>query len=734
MASRIVYLALNVEFAVRSPDEYCQRLKGRAAGGFTHNVGDLKDLLQREGADRIKTPPSVPLSVGTITNTFPRQGPQRTFYTIPEAALVAMLEHVAPKLAAATSYSASCSWENLSDEHLSSRLHQKEYWLSVQTLLPLVDERLKQQVCPARLTRPFESDHGVAHYEDPSTRSAEYLQLIKLTVKLADQEMPYLLRHKWNGRSYLELTRRGFRKALEVRNRPFPAPNGHYRTSNLYQGEVKANFRGICLAVDRNEGGGDAHNLHKMCNKLDMTGLPYFVGTLSIGDYCFFSGNKLCPLLVERKSIEDVAISVSDGRWESQKKRMYQGQYVFGYSTCRIAYIIEGKEETQQVTGGFIGHRKHNVSRETLDELIGNLEGEGFDVLRTRYGVEGGRIVSLVPLVRAHSLFWCSTGYDSSPEHSMFELSRWAARVLQEAQGGQLEIKYTYQEFKDLVKAIPPQVDFSRMAKDAMQTRLATSREREKQRTAILPVVQELEKETSDLQPMVLDSRLKGIPNKTKTSTAVNNKYLTTDRKFPAVMGSKPAAETAFHSSSRVDYSKWTTSALRQQCVEWGLSKSGPKLTLMERLYGPRRPQVLMDREAQQQYSPKSHDVGANALLVGLVLEQCQGGRDPDPSFQGSTKDGLYVLAESLQITKNPFSGGTTQTGPYLYDGWSNMKYLLQGDPPLVHRVKGGRYKLTTCGPLSGVPMAKAVHQWCHAHHKCSCEELGYIYHADDWN
>lgn len=33
-----------------------------------------------------------------------------------------------------------------------------------------------------------------------------------------------------------------------------------------------------------------------------------------MGDYCFFRGNLLLPLIVERKSVEDVALSFADGR------------------------------------------------------------------------------------------------------------------------------------------------------------------------------------------------------------------------------------------------------------------------------------------------------------------------------------------------------------------------------------------------------------------------------------
>lgn len=111
--------------------------------------------------------------------------------------------------------------------------------------------------------------------------------------------------------------------------------------------------------------------------------MPYCVGTLSIGDYVFFSGNRLCPILVERKSIQDIAQSIHDGRWVRQKQRMYHGQYVFGYDNSRIAFVIEGKPEAQQVTGGYIGHRMFNVDRQRLDEEIENLEREGFEVMRT---------------------------------------------------------------------------------------------------------------------------------------------------------------------------------------------------------------------------------------------------------------------------------------------------------------------------------------------------------------
>jgi len=57
-------------------------------------------------------------------------------------------------------------------------------------------------------------------------------------------------------------------------------------------------------------------------------------------------------------------------------------------------------------------------------------------------------------------------------------------------------------------------------------------------------------------------------------------------------------------------------------------------------------------------------------LLVALYLHDKKTG-SPGNSL---SKDKLYVKAEELNITKNPFSGGTTQTGPHHCDGWSFTK------------------------------------------------------------
>jgi hypothetical protein len=367
LSKKMVALALS-EFPIRSVEEYAVRF------AKTADIEALKEILQSGGVDRTATP----------IDTCRRDG---RYYSIPEACLVSILGEVESRATQANCqvttnhHRRRSADEDLELESLLLLLQGKDYWVSLADLIPMTDARLRDDCCPAKLTRRQEADHGAAHYTNPSTRSAEYKQLEKLLVAPKDETMGYLKAHHLQGQLSYELTSLGYRTAVRIRKRTFPAAPGHYRCSNLRQ--VEPRYQGICLGVDRQEGGGGHNKLHTMCGTLDMVKLPYFVGTLKIGDYCFFTGNRLCPILVERKSIQDLAMSIYDGRWHNQKHRMYHGQYVFGYDNCRMAYIIEGKEEAQQVTGDYIGHRKFNVTRERLDQEIENLQKEGFDVLRT---------------------------------------------------------------------------------------------------------------------------------------------------------------------------------------------------------------------------------------------------------------------------------------------------------------------------------------------------------------
>jgi ERCC4-type nuclease len=104
---------------------------------------------------------------------------------------------------------------------------------------------------------------------------------------------------------------------------------------------VLEEFGNITIVMDFREGGGGRHKLHEMCGFMDEHEIPYVVRDLKISDYVFFVGDKLVPVLIERKSIEDVASSLHDGRWERQQRNMRKAQYVLGGGDerkCHICY------------------------------------------------------------------------------------------------------------------------------------------------------------------------------------------------------------------------------------------------------------------------------------------------------------------------------------------------------------------------------------------------------------
>ena len=90
------------------------------------------------------------------------------------------------------------------------------------------------------------------------------------------------------------------------------------------------------------------------------------VRELKISDYVFFVGDKLAPILIERKSADDVANSLADGRWERQQRSMRKAQYVLGGGAarrCQICYLIEGDPSRRVVHGGNVGRVSWNQVR-----------------------------------------------------------------------------------------------------------------------------------------------------------------------------------------------------------------------------------------------------------------------------------------------------------------------------------------------------------------------------------
>ena len=362
--------------------------------------------------------------------------------------------------------------------------------------------------------------------------------------------------------------------------------------------------------------------------------------------------------MVERKSVQDVAQSIADGRWYSQKQRMYRGQYVFGYENSRIAFLIEGKVDTQQVTGGYIGHRKYDVDRNRFDEEIDNLKLEGFDVLRSL-----------------------------SPENSMVELSRWAHSVSRDLKDGRLKVtNYTLEQFEAAVKSIPKSTDFSRLAKYAMSSRMDQLMADESN-GGINPLVEGIDDSPSNIRACD-----ENTPNRAflDCKQTMNQSKLMARKSVTALPLKSMKTDGIIYSSLKV-------SELKKMCEEYGLAKSGKKADLIKRLNGPRPPALWLERRNQKKYVPTRHDTCSTALLVSLYLDE---NKDIDPNRAGMTKEELYTLAESLDISKDPFSGNGNG-GVYHYDGWSCMGDLLKGDPALVVKEKG-RFRLTRSSPIAG--------------------------------
>ena len=579
---------------------------------------------------------------------------------------------------------------------------QKEYCIALVDLIPEIDCRLRPE-CPARLGRPKHPDHGAEFYLAKSTRSIEFKQIEKL-LSLHEvpngagtvEEMAYLKKRMIDRRVHYQLTPLGFCKAGVISKRTFPNTIGHYRSSNLKS--VLPKYEGICLAVDLREGGagqaGSRKVLHEMCNRLDMKKIPYITTTLTIGDYCFFSGDLLCPILVERKSVQDVAQSIHDGRWESQKRRMYHGQFVFGYDNCRIAFIIEGKVEKQLVSNGFIGSAKFKVPKERFDEEIANLKSEGFDVIRTPHR-----------------------------DHSMFALAKWAEACAMDVQKGKLKLQFTYDDFISEVGKIPKETDFSRLVKDHAQHK--KDHAQHKKHTETVDLLSDSDGDERGLnkkiQPIDLDETFKKNRKRPPMSTGAtdNNPNTSAQKRFKLDVDKKKEAtkqrndlgetfeknrkrppmsisaadnnpNTSAQKCIKLDedkkkeaikqrsnqenedveagadyYSKWTIGSLKKTCAEYGMKKSGTKLELIARLQDKsnRPPEVYCLRKQLGLYVPVRIDTSPTAILVAIQIKQdiAQAGTD----YSGATKDELYALCEVLEIKKDPWSGGTTQTGPF---------------------------------------------------------------------
>lgn len=708
---KAVAVSCMAEHPIRSLQEYILRFQAQsieAVSVMNQKVNDLTEQLTKGGWETVST---------TVDASATCQ-----YYSIAEACLVVCKKRLHAILQKA---------DNLEEE-----LKKKEHYIPLSVILPDIDRHLRPE-CPANITRPQDEDNGVKFYEQSSTISAEYHQIKRLC------SLSYIKFHKSKGRILVELLPTGYRIAERLVSRVYPAPNGWYRRSHKDYSTAPACpaavstvnaapsswSSNIVLCMDFREGGGGTRVLHQMCNDLDSIQLPYFVASLSIGDYVFFHKDKLLPVLIERKSVEDLAQSIYDGRWQSQKKRMYQGQYIFGYEKAILIYIVEGKQEHHLVTGGFIGNTRFKISLERLNDEIAKLSQDGFEVLRT-----------------------------ASPSGTLNELSKWAKKIDQQVQDKVLVPKYTYEEFKQQVSKIPSTVDFSRIAKDHYQQR----KERELQQEAVITL------DSDDDDDMIVSTNeASAHPSRTSTpvvapgtsgaaaiakgrqlqetiitmdsdddddatdriiSTSKNSSLpVPTSRSVaaPRISGAaaiameiKRRTSGAFPKAEHPDYSKWKRDELVKECLQFGLTKSGSRNDLIERLQGPRPPTLWIERKTKGHWVPARPDSSGTALMVALLLLH----QEFPSETEGFRKADICKKADALNISREPFVGGKKSFGQF-YDGWSSCAYCKK-DPALVEKGKNFKFRLTKQGQYAGYPLAEQLHEWCHLHNTCSCKDI----------
>jgi len=146
----------------------------------------------------------------------------------------------------------------------------------------------------------------------------------------------------------------------------------------------------------------------------------------------------------------------------------------------------------------------------------------------------------------------------------MFQLARWAQKIAREMKEGTITAQYTYSEFKAKVAAIPSQTDFSRLAKYHMKEKLDGI------------------DDDSDIE--VLSG-----PTAYSSHSSISKKTAPSSEKRPPAKKQKTAKD------EDDQYFGWSKTALMDECAEFGLSKSGSRTALIERLKGPRPPKVWLE-------------------------------------------------------------------------------------------------------------------------------------------
>ncbi|CAH1257901.1 MUS81 [Branchiostoma lanceolatum] len=155
---------------------------------------------------------------------------------------------------------------------------------------------------------------------------------------------------------------------------------------------------GIVLLVDMREWGGDKVKLGELHRYLCRLGVRHRTASLQCGDYSWVwkcaGVEHVLPVLVERKRADDLAWSLKDGRYFTQKDKMLEFRRRFTpYSLhCSLKYIVECTPEQYMVrcADGCRGvARCGNPTVEQVNNVLAELDAsDDFDLVRTE-NIEG---------------------------------------------------------------------------------------------------------------------------------------------------------------------------------------------------------------------------------------------------------------------------------------------------------------------------------------------------------
>lgn len=266
------------------------------------------------------------------------------FTCVAAAALVGLLEM---EERAAQKDAAGVASANGSNDATTSSFSMEDLILSINSLL---DSRANANL-----------SQSAQQYLDKDNLDPGWGQVKKLcsTNAAADLGGPFLKERKRkdacpSGRVF-ELLDSGRLVATKLRELALSGPFEPGPLRQLPDESVDHEFGNVTMSMDFREGGGGGRSLHKMCDQLDIRGVPYVVRELKIADYIFFVGEKLAPVLIERKTADDVAGSLHDGRWERQQRSMRKAQYVLGGGSARRCQVSSCFKQWQSlVTTSFL--------------------------------------------------------------------------------------------------------------------------------------------------------------------------------------------------------------------------------------------------------------------------------------------------------------------------------------------------------------------------------------------